>query len=191
MNIGEYTFEEYQKKAQSFHGYPGPGLIVGGFMVELAKTKLPKGLRYSALSETDHCLPDAIMLTTSCTVGNNRLKMLDFGRYALSLYDKESGQGVRVHIDLDILKEKFPTIYTWFMKLVPKKEQDNQKLNEELANFGFDALVITDIIVSPEFLHRSPKSKTHLCEMCNEPFPLLHGTVCRACAGQSPYIETP
>ena len=191
MNIGKYTFEEYQRKATDFHGYPGPGLIVGGFMVDLAKSKLSKGLRYNALSETDHCLPDAIMLTTPCTVGNNRLKMIDFGRYALSLYDKETGKGVRVHIDLDMLKNRFPTIYTWFMKLVPKKEQDNQKLNEELMNFGFDTLVATEVTLSQEFLHRSPKSKSHLCETCGEPFPVFHGNLCRACAGQSPYTETP
>lgn len=188
MNIGNDTFEEYQKKAKEFHGYPGPGLLVGGVMAELAKSKLPKGLRYNALSETSHCLPDAIMLTTPCTVGNNRLKILDFGRYALSLYDKESGHGIRVHIHLENVKENFPVIYTWFMKLVPKKEQDNQLLNEELSRFTADMLIATEVVLSKDFLNQSVKSKTHLCDQCGEPFPMLHGTTCRACAGQSPYV---
>jgi len=41
MNIGAYTFEEFRRLAENFHGYAAPGLLVGGYMVELAKRHLP------------------------------------------------------------------------------------------------------------------------------------------------------
>ena len=35
MNIGSYTFDEFRRLAENFHGYAAPGLLVGGYMVEL------------------------------------------------------------------------------------------------------------------------------------------------------------
>ena len=37
MDIGAYTFKEFHRLAENFHGYAAPGLLVGGYMVELAK----------------------------------------------------------------------------------------------------------------------------------------------------------
>lgn len=48
--------------ARKFHGYPAPGLIIGAYMVELAKSHMPGGVLYDAVSETSYCLPDAIQL---------------------------------------------------------------------------------------------------------------------------------
>lgn len=91
--IGPYSFEEYLKVVESFHGYAAPGLLVGGFMVDLAMNRTPKGVLLDAICETPSCLPDAIQLLTPCTVGNSWLKILNLGRFALSLYEKYSGRG--------------------------------------------------------------------------------------------------
>jgi formylmethanofuran dehydrogenase subunit E len=63
-------------------------------MVDLALSILPRGILFDAIAETGHCLPDAIQLLTPCTVGNGWLKVRDLGRFALALYDKQSGEGV-------------------------------------------------------------------------------------------------
>lgn len=41
MSIGSRTHEEFMEEARAFHGYPAPGLIIGGYMVELAKRHMP------------------------------------------------------------------------------------------------------------------------------------------------------
>ena len=109
MRIGPYTHEEFMEEARKFHGYPAPGLIIGGYMVELARSHMPHGVLYDAISETTYCLPDAIQLLTPCTAGNGWLRILNLGLYAMSLYDKRNGRGVRVRLDVDKL-DPYPAV---------------------------------------------------------------------------------
>ena len=109
MSIGSRTHEEFMEEARAFHGYPAPGLIIGGYMVELAKRHMPEGVLYDAVSETAHCLPDAVQLLTPCTFGNGWLRVLPFGIYAVTLYDKATGEGVRVELDNDKLEPTTPS----------------------------------------------------------------------------------
>lgn len=87
--------ETYVRMVTSFHGQPAPGLLVGGRMVDLAVRRLPGGILFDAVCETRNCLPDAIQLLTPCTICNGWLRVLDWGRYALTLFDKSNGEGVR------------------------------------------------------------------------------------------------
>ncbi|MFP4391291.1 MAG: hypothetical protein ACOC3Y_02740 [Desulfohalobiaceae bacterium] len=41
MDIGKYTFQEFKDLAAEFHGFQAPGILIGGYMVELAKSYLP------------------------------------------------------------------------------------------------------------------------------------------------------
>ena len=43
MSISDYSFEEYIEMVKSFHGHVAPGLVIGGFMVDLALKNLPEG----------------------------------------------------------------------------------------------------------------------------------------------------
>ena len=131
MSIGSRTHEEFMEEARAFHGYPAPGLIIGGYMVELAKRHMPEGVLYDAVSETAHCLPDAVQLLTPCTFGNGWLRVLPFGIYAVTLYDKATGEGVRVELDNDKL-EPYDAIRSWFLKERPKKEQDTERLQAQI-----------------------------------------------------------
>jgi formylmethanofuran dehydrogenase subunit E len=83
-----FDIEEYLHRVRSFHGHVAPGVVIGGFMVHLAKTNISEGVLFDAISETLACLPDAIQLLTPCTVGNGWLKIINSGRFALSLYDR-------------------------------------------------------------------------------------------------------
>ncbi len=44
--IGKYSFDEYVELVKSFHGYAAPGLIMGGFMVDLDLSRLPRGVLF-------------------------------------------------------------------------------------------------------------------------------------------------
>lgn len=190
MRIGPFTHEEFMEEARKFHGYPAPGLIIGGYMVELSRSHMPHGVLYDAISETTYCLPDAIQMLTPCTAGNGWLRILNLGVYAMSLYDKRNGEGVRVHLDIDKLGP-YPTIREWFMKEKPKREQDTDLLQEEIYEAGIGILSAQPIAVKPELVGRRDKGGIVRCALCGEPHPVAFGTVCRSCQGDSPYAKGP
>ena len=119
--------KDYLQQLRAFHGGNAPGLIIGGFMVNLAVKTLPKGKLYDAICETPLCLPDAVQLMTPCTIGNGWLTVLNFGRFAVTLYEKYTGVGVRVFLDSAKLK-KYSEVYAWYFKL-------NRKINIPLVIF--------------------------------------------------------
>ena len=78
MNICTYSYEEYLHLVKSFHGNLAPGLIIGGFIVDLAMKNLPEGEFFDAVCETPVCLPDAVQILTPCTIGNGWLSIVNF-----------------------------------------------------------------------------------------------------------------
>ncbi len=187
--IGEYTLEEYIIAAESFHGYAAPGVIIGGIMVDLAMKHMPEGVLFDAISETTYCLPDAVQLLTPCTTGNGWLKVQNLGRYAVSLYHKYTGEGVRVCIDSDKI-QLYPELYAWFYKTKPKKEQDNQLILSQIREAKIDICRVENIRVQSRLLKKRHKNRIETCPFCGEAYPEDHGRICRACQGQTPYQTT-
>jgi formylmethanofuran dehydrogenase subunit E len=192
MRIGSYSVEEYLRLVASFHGNIAPGVVLGGFMVETAQRSLPPGVLYDCICETSACLPDAIQLLTPCTVGNGWLRVINLGRYALSLYDKYRGDGVRVFLDAEKI-EGWPEIKTWLYKLKPKKEQDKERLLEEIKEAGIGVLSSHPVQVRPQILGKRSRGRIAVCPLCEEPYPVQDGGICRACQGELPYepLEMP
>ena len=186
MNIGPYTFQEFKDKAAEFHGYPAPGLLIGGYMVEMAKAALPPGILFEAVVESKKCLPDAVQLLTLCSIGNGWMKIINLGRYAVSLFDKYTGEGVRVSVDLDKLKD-WPEIQGWFLKLVPKKDQDTEKLFHEIETAGDTILRLERVTVQKRLLGHSHMTRIEACPVCREAYPVSDGAICRGCQGEAPY----
>lgn len=179
------TRQEFLDHITAFHNYPAPGLVVGGFMVDLARQGLPDGTLFEALCETQACLPDAVQLFTPCTLGNGWLRVKDLGRYALTLYDKYTGHGFRVWVD-PVKLQDWPEIAGWFLKTTPKKEQDSGKLQDEIFAAGTDILSVAPATVGQEFLGKHSKGEIVLCPVCREAYPARDGAVCLGCAGQAP-----
>jgi formylmethanofuran dehydrogenase subunit E len=189
MKICSYTYEEYVDLLTSFHGNTAPGLLIGGFMVDLARRQLPAEGFYDAICETPACLPDAIQLLTPCTVGYGWLKIINLGRYALSLYEKYGGEGVRVYVDPEKLKA-WPEIYNWFFKLTPKKDQDLNLLLRTIKEAGASYCGIQTVKLKPRFIKIVHRRGFTVCALCGESYPLDDGGICRACQGELPYLET-
>jgi formylmethanofuran dehydrogenase subunit E len=185
--IGRYTFDEFLATATSFHGYPAPGLIVGGFMVDLALSHVPEGVLLDAISETLTCLPDAIQMLMPCTVGNGWLKVFNLGRFALSLYEKFEGEGVRLYLDSARL-DPWPEIRTWLYKLKPKREQDRERLLEEIRKAGASLCSVQRVRIENRHLGKKSRGSILDCPSCGEPYPLEDGGVCRGCQGEAPYV---
>ncbi len=189
MNIGPYSFDEFAAIVKSFHGYAAPGVLIGGFMVDLALRNLPEGELFDAVCETPKCLPDAIQLLTPNTIGNGWLRVLNFGRYALSFYEKYKGAGVRVHLDPEEL-EKWPEISNWFFKLKAKNEQDSQLLLNQIREAGFSLYSLQNVQLRPHFLKKKDRGGFVVCPLCKEAYPRADGGICRACQGEAPYTDT-
>jgi formylmethanofuran dehydrogenase subunit E len=182
--IRSYTFREYVDLVTSFHGYAAPGVIIGGSMVDVAYRHLPEEGLFDALCETPKCLPDAIQLLTPCTIGNGWLTVVNIGRYAFSLYDKKSGEGVRVFIDASTL-DRWAEIKNWYFKLKPKKEQDNRLLMTQIREAGPDICGIHPVKVACRFWEKRRSRGFAICPCCGEAYPADDGPVCLGCSNPS------
>lgn len=187
--IGPYTYEEYLEQVKRFHGHVAPGMVVGGFMVDLALMNLPEGEFFDALCETRACLPDAVQLLTPCTIGNGWLKVIDMGRYAVTLYEKTGGKGVRVYVDARKV-EPWPELKSWYFKLKPKREQDSDRLMAEILDAGSRILGISSVRLDPDFIRVRRRKGFRVCVMCGEAYPVTDGAICRGCQGDAPYLTT-
>lgn len=186
MNICTYSYEEYVHLVQSFHGTLAPGLLIGGFMVDLAMKNLPEGEFFDAVCETPVCLPDAIQILTPCTVGNGWLSVVPFGKFAVTLYEKYGGKGVRVFLDTKKL-DAWPEIRDWYLKKKKKKDQDSEKLFAQIKEAGHNLFGIQHVEVEAEKIRRKKMGPVAVCPDCGEAYPVRDGDKCLGCQGQSPY----
>ncbi len=186
-NVGIYSFEEYIQLAKSFHGSVAPGIVIGGFMVQYARSQMPEEALCDAICETPSCLPDAVQLLTPCTIGNGWLKIVDLGRYAVTLYDKYGGNGVRVFLDAAKL-DNWPEIKNWFLKLKPKREQDLEVLLDQIKDAGYQMFGSQRVAIQSKFMEKRSKGKTIvICPLCGEAYPGRDGDLCKGCRDAIPY----
>lgn len=179
----EYTFEQFVECALEFHGYSAPGLIIGGAMVASALSGIGKDVIFDAVCETGSCLPDAVQILTQCTIGNGWLKIIDSGRFALTLYNKSNGEGVRVCIDPEKLGG-YPEIKNWFLKLTPRSEQKPDKILDEIKSAGDDLFKVTNVAVDHDGLKKKHLGKIVFCPDCGEAYPAKAGSSCSFCGGE-------
>jgi formylmethanofuran dehydrogenase subunit E len=184
--LGTYTWEEFLNRVSIFHGYAAPGVIAGGIMVNTAMEQIPKGVLFDVICETSSCLPDAVQLLTPCTVGNGWLRIIDLGRFAVSLYDKYKGNGVRIYLDPKKL-EGWDEIQAWFLKLKTAREQDAERLQEQILRAGRDIYTLQKVQIKPQYLTKHSKGHIGICSVCGEAYPVKDGAICLGCQGESPY----
>ncbi len=188
MNICTYSYEEYIHLVKSFHGTLAPGLLIGGFIVDLAMKNLPEGELFDAVCETPVCLPDAVQILTPCTIGNGWLSIVNFGRYAVTLYEKYSGKGVRVYLDTEKLN-RWPEVRDWYLKKKKKDQQDAEALFAQIKEAGHGLLSVQKVQVEPERVRRKKMGPVGICPVCNEAYPLKDGEKCLNCQGETPYSD--
>ena len=120
------------------------------------------------------------------TIGNGWIKIINLGRYAVTLYDKHTGEGVRVSVCPEKL-DKYEAFKTWLYKLKPKFEQDTPQLQRDIAIAGASVCTIECVKVKPSAMKKRSKGGIADCPICHEPYPVPHGAICRGCQGESPY----
>jgi formylmethanofuran dehydrogenase subunit E len=181
-NVLSYSFDEYLNIVSSFHGSPAPGVLIGGFMVDCAYRHLPEGGLYDVICETAKCLPDAVQLLTPCSIGNQWLRIIDVGRYALTFYEKRTGAGIRVYLDWNLL-DKWPAIKGWYLKLTPKEAQDKDLILREIREAGVDLCGVEEVKVLLGSEKKRKSSPISICPSCGEAYKIQDGAICPACKG--------
>ncbi len=194
------TLENYIRKVADFHGCfaKAPGVIIGCYMVEYAMELIgePQG-KLHAVAETKVCLTDCIQIMTGCTLGNKYLRMRDdLGRYAFSLYDRDTGDGVRVYLDVTRMDpEDTPELYAFHTRTRDPKvltdmgfrKQSGLKVVEEFKRVGRKVLGFEWVHV--DLPRKEPLYPSIVCETCEEPFLRRPGqpNVCGVCQGDRYY----
>ena len=177
--------EDFLQVVEQFHGWKAPALLIGGFMVDWAQEGISPGVEFDAFVETYHCLPDAVQLLTPCTFGNGWMKVLDWDKFALSLYDKKTLEGSRVWLDLEKTRS-YPPIYNWYMRRIPKKSVDHDLLRDNIIAAGRSMLSRAPVHIT-KFYGKKEKGEIAICTGCGEAYPTRQGEQCVACQGNGYY----
>jgi iron complex transport system ATP-binding protein len=178
-------FEVYLKKAGDFHGHVCAGIALGT-RISLAAMKalgLKPGVKNKNLivyAEIDRCMTDAIQTITGCSLGHRSLKYVDYGKFAATFINLDTGKAVRATV-----KEYF------------SNEDSIEETLKKLARIPDSELVtLQEVTINiPETdLPGLPKQKA-VCFSCGER--IMDGrevsegnkTLCRACAQGKYYRE--
>lgn len=179
------TLNECLRIIEDFHGWKAPGLVIGMLMVDWVRELVGEHVEADAIVETRHCLPDAIQLFTPCTVGNGWMKILDWDKFALSLYDRKKRHGYRVWLNLEKAKQ-FPDLYNWYMRRVPKKTLPIEVLVDTILSAQRTVLSYESVYIT-RLYERDKKGNTAICPVCEEAYAEKLGKVCIYCQGRGYY----
>ena len=179
-----------------FHTSPAPGVLIGAFMVDMAMDELnvTPDMKLFGVCQTPKCLPDALQIIAGCTTGNNRLRVIPIGKFAITLNsatENNFADAIRVFIDLKKM-EKFPVINAWY-KNTPDFNKGAMKnaLFDEIFRAGRSILSSERVRVPITQKKRSWKSIT--CPCCGDTVPdYLFGTdKCGGCGSLKYYEKIP
>ena len=180
------TVEDFITSIARFHGFPAPGVVLGGVMVDWARELIGPEVEADAIVETRRCLPDAIQLFTPCTLGNGWMKVLDWDKFALCLFDRKTSDGIRIWYD-PAKAESFPLVHSWFMRRVPKREIPLEDLIPDLLAAG-RRLISSRAVKLTRLSGREKKGDIAICPGCGETGAVSGISICASCGGE-PYYE--
>jgi len=178
------NYEEFLIRMEEFHGYRSPGILLGGMMLDVALRELGPTPYLNVVSETIVCLPDAVQLLTPCTIGNGFLHVLDWGKFALTGYDRIKLSGMRVWLN-HVKIADYQLVRGWFERTgQPKEKPPFKELAEEIMSAASDLILFHPVNLHRPFKDSKP-APTGRCPRCDESYPLHHGPVCPACMGDA------
>ena len=168
MNANQIMASEEFKRCAEFHGHICPGLSLGFKAAQAAMKRLNENRSVDeeivAIVENDACFVDAVQVLTGCTFGKGNFIFKDHGKMVLTVFSRNTGNGVRLALHPDA------------MKAGKDESQKKEPLNpEERQN-----QMITKVLETPaeqlfkiETIHTSlpDKAQIHgseICEVCGE-----------------------
>ncbi len=109
------------EKVVPFHGFLTSGALIGIQMLNIARRELDvrDGERIYVTCETKSCMPDPFQILAGATIGNNGLKIMNFGKMAVTINKQapegaNSVKGIRILLDPEKTKA-YPKLHAWFL----------------------------------------------------------------------------
>jgi formylmethanofuran dehydrogenase subunit E len=179
------NFEFYLKKAGDYHGHVCSGIALGTRMTLAAMRKLDldpqkKNKNLIVYVEIDRCMTDAVQAITGCSLGHRSLKYIDYGKFAATFVNLDTGKAFRATI-----KESF------------NSSGPIEEICATIARIPEDELVNLEevkIEIPETDLPGSPRKKAY-CSSCGErvmdgrEVARSNAAFCRACANGKYYQE--
>jgi formylmethanofuran dehydrogenase subunit E len=179
-------FEIYLKKAGDYHGHVCAGIALGTKMTLAAMQALGmdpgvKNKNLIVYAEIDRCMTDAVQVITGCSLGHRSLKYVDYGKFAATFVNLETGKALRASI-----KESF------------KSDGPIEEVSRIISSTPDNDMVIlreVKINIPETDLPGHPKKRAY-CSICEER--VMDGreaardgkVMCRGCANGKYYRET-
>ncbi len=185
-------------KASEFHTKRAPGLLIGAALIDAARSNLKKETgKINAVSESVSCLCDIIQLMTGCTMGNRYLRAFpELGRYALTLFDRDTGCGIRASVALDkICADETPELHRFFLRKRgaevkaggPARLESGKKVVAEFLRVRDEVIAIQHVAVKS--FGKPPMPSAARCAGCHESFlQTAEESLCGVCSGSVEYF---
>ena len=98
------------EKSMKDHDHLCPRQILGvriglAGMKALGFSEPPKHKELLVISEIDGCFVDGVIAATDCTVGHRTLRVVDYGKVAVTFVNIKSGRAIRIAPALDIREQ--------------------------------------------------------------------------------------
>jgi formylmethanofuran dehydrogenase subunit E len=179
------NFEFYLKKAGDYHGHICGGIALGTKMTLAALKALGmdpavKNKNLIVYAEIDRCMTDAVQVITGCSLGHRSLKYVDYGKFAATFLNQDTGKALRATI-----KESYDS------------SGPIEEVSRRIAETPDSEMVILQEVtvkIAETDLPGFPREKAY-CAVCGER--IMDGrevksggrSLCRACAGEKYYSE--
>ncbi|WP_407431009.1 FmdE family protein [Methanobrevibacter sp.] len=185
--MNQKDYEEQLAKAGEFHGEICGGIAIGTklamYGMELMGMELnTRHKNLIVFLEIDRCMADAVQSVTKCSMGKRSLKQMYYGKFAVTFYDMDTGEAIRV-CDADANKKE---------KIKETRDEMIERFKttppEEL--FTYEKVKILDI---PEPQLPGSAHSTEICHVCGEKVTdgrhlVRNGkAICKSCAEGSYY----
>ena len=169
-------------KVVPFHGYLATGAFIGIQMFNIAQDVLgfQDGERVYVTCETYNCLPDAFQVLAGATIGNNGMRIVDYGKMAVVVNKQvptgvTAARGIRIYLD-PAKTEQYPKLHAWYMNTekIPHEDAISELLKAGEDVYSYDTIDVTIPVKSTKCVK--------VCERCGESF-VCHGeeVLCGAC----------
>ncbi len=198
--LSQEEFNRLVTEVCKFHTKKAPGLALGVGMVDYALELLgPVKGKLNAITEAQACLSDVIQVMLGCTIGNRYLRVMgDIGRYAITLFDREDGRGIRVFLDpRKVDPKETPELHKFIHRTRdpsvqaggPDREKSGEKILFEFEKVGRKVFGFQRVKVRNHA--KPPMLPAKICPNCGESFLCRDGKhiVCDVCTNAKSYYD--
>jgi formylmethanofuran dehydrogenase subunit E len=190
--MSDFKLDPFLSSLELLHDHICPrqilGLRMGIYGAQLLKLNTPRSdKRMVVFVETDGCFADGVSVATGCTLGHRTMRLMDFGKVAITLVDVQTSQAVRI--------APRPGVRELARKVAPDARSRWHAQLEGYQRVPDEELLAARSVclnLSLEKLISVPGHRV-TCEVCGEEIinerEVTHeGTLmCRACAGEAYY----